>query len=41
MPIRLLKKVSADAKMISVYGDVQIAGGKAEVGQAVPEGAKL
>lgn len=41
VPLRLLKRVPADAKMISVYGDVQVAGGKAEVGQAVPEGAKL
>ena len=41
VPLRLLKRVPADAKMISVYGDVQVAGSKAEVGQAVPEGAKL
>lgn len=41
VPLRLLKRVQTDAKMISVYGDVQVAGSKAEVGQAVPEGAKL
>lgn len=41
VPIRLLQRVPVNAKMLSVFGDVQVAGTKAEVGQAVPEGAKL
>ena len=32
VPIRLLKRVRADLKMLSACGDLQLAGGKVEVG---------
>jgi hypothetical protein len=41
VPLRLLKRVTADAKMVAIHGDVQIAGSRAALGQAVPEGARL
>jgi hypothetical protein len=41
IPLRLLKKREAPTKIVSVQGDVQLAGQPATVGQAVPTGAQL
>ena len=41
IPLRLLKFQPAQARIISVAGDVQLAGAPATVGMAVPEGARL
>ena len=40
-PLRLMKAQPASGKVVSVFGDVQLSGSKAEVGVAVPEGSKL
>jgi LysM repeat protein len=41
IPLRLLKRVPMPGKVISVQGDVQVAGVAAQAGAALPEGAKL
>lgn len=41
IPLRLLKFQPAQARIISVAGNVQLAGAPATVGMAVPEGARL
>jgi hypothetical protein len=41
VPLRLMKSQPLNARLVSVYGDVQLGGAKAEVGSAVPEGARL
>ena len=41
VPVRLMKSQPVSGKMVSVYGDVQLGGAKAEVGNAVTEGARL
>jgi hypothetical protein len=41
VPVRLMKSQPVNAKLVSVYGDVLLGGVKAEVGTAVPEGARL
>ena len=41
IPLRLLKAQPASGKIISVFGDVQLSGAKAEAGNPVPEGSKL
>ena len=41
IPLRLLKFQPAQARVVSVAGDVRLAGAAATVGMAVPEGARL
>jgi hypothetical protein len=41
VPVRLMKPEPVSGKIVSVYGDVQLGGAKAEVGTPVPEGARL
>lgn len=41
IPLRLLKTVKRDGILLSVSGDVQLAGKPARVGSLVPEGAQL
>ncbi|MDR3452782.1 MAG: FecR domain-containing protein [Rhodoferax sp.] len=41
IPLHLLQSQSAIGKIISTFGDVQLAGSPAAVGSAVPEGGKL
>ena len=41
VPVRLMKSQPVSGKIVSVYGDVQLGGAKAEVGSAVAEGARL
>ena len=41
IPLRLMKAQPASGKVVSVFGEVQLSGSKAEVGVAVPEGSKL
>ena len=41
IPTRLMKSQPVEGKVISAYGDVQLAGVKAEVGNTINEGAKL
>lgn len=41
VPVRLMKSQPVSGKLVSVYGDVQLGGAKAEMGSAVPEGARL
>jgi hypothetical protein len=41
VPLRLMKSQPVNGKLVSVYGDVQLGGSKAEVGSAVPESTRL
>ncbi len=41
VPLRLMKAQPVAGKIVSVFGDVQVAGAKAELGSPVPEGSKL
>jgi len=41
IPLRLLKYQTSEARVISVAGDVRLAGAPVAVGAAVPEGARL
>ena len=39
--LRLMKAQPASGTVVSVFGDVQLSGSQAEVGQAAPEGSEL
>jgi hypothetical protein len=41
IPLRLLRSTEANAKLVSVQGDVRVGGQTAAVGQSVPVGAQL